>query len=110
MSHPSPHDSLQHIRRVDLWVHELRRNSVECQWVAVTPGGHSDTLLISRFGCAVNGNPVQNKFRSIRKNSGFFMILLLSNMIANKTLPVIVDPVLGRGLYGIVVGTVLIVL
>jgi metal transporter CNNM len=51
------------------------------------------------------------KIKPIRKNGHLLLVtLLLSNMIVNETLPVIADPVLGGGVQGVVVSTVLIVL
>ena len=47
----------------------------------------------------------------LRKNGHLLLItLILANMIVNETLPIIADPVLGGGVQGVVVSTVLIVM
>ncbi|TFK24444.1 DUF21-domain-containing protein [Coprinopsis marcescibilis] len=64
---------------------------------------------------SISGTPEQriyaNKIKPIRKNGHRLLVtLLLANMIVNETLPVIADPVLGGGVPGVVVSTVLIVI
>ncbi|KNZ82305.1 Protein MAM3 [Termitomyces sp. J132] len=63
----------------------------------------------------ISGTPKQreyaNKIMPIRKNGHLLLVtLLLANMIVNETLPVISEPVLGGGLQGVVVSTVLIII
>ncbi|RXW20056.1 hypothetical protein EST38_g5808 [Candolleomyces aberdarensis] len=64
---------------------------------------------------SISGTPEQReyarKIKPIRKNGHLLLVtLLLANMIVNESLPVIADPVLGGGLYSVVVSTVLIVI
>ncbi|KAG6895234.1 hypothetical protein C0992_002456 [Termitomyces sp. T32_za158] len=64
---------------------------------------------------SISGTPKQreyaNKIMPVRKNGHLLLVtLLLSNMIVNETLPVISEPVLGGGLQGVVVSTVLIII
>ncbi|KAI0071782.1 DUF21-domain-containing protein [Panus rudis PR-1116 ss-1] len=64
---------------------------------------------------SISGTPKQKeyarKIQPIRKNGHLLLItLILANMIVNETLPVIADPVLGGGVPGVVVSTVLIVI
>ena len=51
------------------------------------------------------------KIKPIRANGHLLLVtLLLANMIVNETLPEITSPVLGGGVQGVVVSTVLIVM
>ncbi|CAL1706812.1 unnamed protein product [Somion occarium] len=64
---------------------------------------------------SISGTPKQKeyarKIQPIRKNGHLLLItLILANMIANETLPVIADPVLGGGPEAVVASTVLIVI
>ncbi|KAG6916014.1 hypothetical protein DXG01_008825 [Tephrocybe rancida] len=64
---------------------------------------------------SISGTPKQreyaNKIKPIRKNGHLLLVtLLLANMIVNETLPVIAEPVLGGGLLGVIVSTVLIII
>ncbi|KAF8804197.1 DUF21-domain-containing protein [Phlegmacium glaucopus] len=64
---------------------------------------------------SISGTPQQriyaNKIMPIRENGHLLLVtLLLANMIVNETLPVIADSVLGGGIQGVVVSTVLIVI
>ncbi|KAI0072388.1 DUF21-domain-containing protein, partial [Panus rudis PR-1116 ss-1] len=64
---------------------------------------------------SISGTPKQKeyakKIQPIRKNGHLLLItLILANMIVNETLPVIADPVLGGGVPGVIVSTVLIVI
>ncbi|EFI27832.1 CBS domain-containing protein [Coprinopsis cinerea okayama7 len=64
---------------------------------------------------SVSGTPEQreyaNRIKPIRENGHRLLVtLLLANMIVNETLPVIADPVLGGGVPGVVMSTVLIVI
>ncbi|EKM54434.1 uncharacterized protein PHACADRAFT_123492 [Phanerochaete carnosa HHB-10118-sp] len=64
---------------------------------------------------SISGTPKQReyarKIEPIRKNGHLLLVtLLLANMIANETLPVISDPVLGGGPLSVVASTVLIVI
>ncbi|PIL34294.1 transporter [Ganoderma sinense ZZ0214-1] len=64
---------------------------------------------------SVSGTPKQqlyaNKIKPIRKNGHLLLVtLLLANMIVNETLPVISDPILGGGVFSVIVSTVLIVI
>jgi Mg2+/Co2+ transporter CorB len=52
-----------------------------------------------------------NKIKPLRKDGHRLLVtLLLANMIVNESLPVIADPVLGGGVQGVAVSTVLIVM
>ncbi|KAG6809605.1 hypothetical protein H0H92_015584, partial [Tricholoma furcatifolium] len=64
---------------------------------------------------SISGTPQQreyaNKIKPIRKNGHLLLVtLLLANMIVNETLPVISTPVLGGGILGVLVSTVLIII
>ncbi|KAG6837589.1 hypothetical protein H0H93_007003 [Arthromyces matolae] len=64
---------------------------------------------------SISGTPKQREYAAkimpIRKNGHLLLVtLLLANMIVNETLPVISEPVLGGGVPGVVVSTVLIII
>ncbi|KAI0029706.1 hypothetical protein K488DRAFT_55804 [Vararia minispora EC-137] len=64
---------------------------------------------------SVSGTPEQQKAAKkiipVRKNGHLLLVtLLLANMIANETLPIIMDPVLGGGAQSVVASTALIVI
>ncbi|KAK7059117.1 hypothetical protein VNI00_001742 [Paramarasmius palmivorus] len=64
---------------------------------------------------SISGTPQQRKYAQkiipIRKNGHLLLVtLLLANMIANESLPVILDSVLGGGVQSVVISTTLIVI
>ncbi|KAH6902548.1 CBS domain-containing protein [Coprinopsis sp. MPI-PUGE-AT-0042] len=68
-------------------------------------------LYVLSVGGTAEQRTYANEIIPLRKNGHRLLVtLLLANMIVNESLPVIADPVLGGGVQGVAVSTVLIVI
>ncbi|KAH6903913.1 CBS domain-containing protein [Coprinopsis sp. MPI-PUGE-AT-0042] len=68
-------------------------------------------LYVLSVGGTAEQRTYANKIKPLRKDGHRLLVtLLLANMIVNESLPVIADPVLGGGVQGVAVSTVLIVI